>query len=599
MVDHHLVRDETESPVGRFIRYASEWKSDAIRATVYSTLNKLFDIFPEILIGVAVDLVVRKERSFLSGLGFSSLLHQLLILGVLTGLIWIFESIFEYLYSVNWRNIAQAVQHKIRLDAYSHIQNLDHSWYSKKKSGDLLAVLNDDVNQLERFLDSGVNEIIQVTVSSIVISGIFFFLSPLIACFAMLPVPVILVGSIFFQKKLKKKYLSVRHAAGAMGAKLNNNLHGMTTIKSYTAEDYEISNISKYSDYYRLQNRSAIKLSSMIVPIIRMAVLSGFIVTLILGGWLTIEEKLAVGSYSVMIFLTQRLLWPFTRIGQTFDLYQRAMASTHRILSLLETRIIIDNPDKSETRDVPKGGSISFKGVTFSYDKHTNIFQNFNLDISDGEFVGIVGTTGSGKSTLIRLLLRFYDPGSGNIFINGISIKQFRLRGLRGLVSLVSQDVFLFDGTVRDNIIYGNQNASAEEIEMACRNSEASDFIEQLPDKYDTAVGERGVILSGGQKQKISIARALLKDSQIVVFDEATSSVDNDTEASIQRSLIRLRGKKTMIVIAHRLSTVRQADKIYVLGDGGIKESGSHEDLIAKNGQYKKLWNIQTGILEE
>ena len=383
-----------------------------------------------------------------------------------------------------------------------------------------------------------------------------------------------------------------------MGAKLNNNLHGMTTIKSYTAEDYEISNISKYSDYYRLQNRSAIKLSSMIVPIIRMAVLSGFIVTLILGGWLTIEEKLAVGSYSVMIFLTQRLLWPFTRIGQTFDLYQRAMASTHRILSLLETRIIIDNPDKSETRDVPTGGDISFKGVTFSYDKHTNIFQNFNLDISDGEFIGIVGTTGSGKSTLIRLLLRFYDPGSGNIFINGISIKHFRLSDLRGLISLVSQDVFLFDGSVRDNIIYGNQNASAEEIEKACQNSEASDFIEKLPDKYDTAVGERGVILSGGQKQKISIARALLKDSQIVVFDEATSSVDNDTEASIQRSLIRLRGKKTMIVIAHRLSTVRQADKIYVLGDGGIKESGSHEDLIAKNGQYKKLWNIQTGNLE-
>ncbi|NCV28515.1 MAG: ATP-binding cassette domain-containing protein, partial [Nitrosomonadales bacterium] len=302
--------------------------------------------------------------------------------------------------------------------------------------------------------------------------------------------------------------------------------------------------------------------------------------------------EIKVAMYSVLLFITQRLLWPLTELGDTFDLYQRAMASFKRILNLKEEKpSIIDGNRDFES--LQKG--IVLNNAVFSYTQGFEVLKKINLNIESGKTTAIVGSTGSGKSTLIKLLLRLYDLDSGAINFDSTELKELRLESLRKNIGLVSQDVFLFEGTVFENIAYGNLEASDEEVWDAANQSEATDFIKQLPDKENTIVGERGQKLSGGQRQRISIARAILKNPEILILDEATSAVDNETEAAIQRSLDMLKQNRTVIVIAHRLSTIRNADKIYVLENGEIVESGSHEELLENKNVYFKLWSVQTG----
>jgi ATP-binding cassette, subfamily B, bacterial len=333
-------------PLKKLLGYARSYRRDFILGTSYSVLNKLFDILPEVLIGVAVDIVVNGEQSFLareilSGWGITSTWHQLLFLGALNVLIWGGESLFEYLHHLKWRNLAQSLQHDLRLDVYNHVQKLELAWFENRKTGNLLSILNDDVNQMERFLNTGANEIIQVFCSSIMVSAVFFVLQPTIAIVALLPVPMILFGAFWFQKKLAPRYAEVREAAGDVNARLNNNLLGLATIKSFAAEQFEAERIRAASDNYRSTNARAIRVSSAITPVIRMAILAGFTTTLVYGGWLTIQGELAVGAYSVLVYLTQRLLWPMTRLADVADMYQRSMASIDRALGVLNTPIAI------------------------------------------------------------------------------------------------------------------------------------------------------------------------------------------------------------------------------------------------------------------
>jgi ATP-binding cassette subfamily B protein len=295
-----------------------------------------------------------------------------------------------------------------------------------------------------------------------------------------------------------------------------------------------------------------------------------------------------------MVFLTQRLLWPLTRLGQTFDLYQRAMASTNRILDLLDTEPRIPDGQIALPRSEVQG-TVGFDQVSFAYQKGFPIIADLTVHLPAGTTTAIVGATGAGKTTLIKLLLRFYDVTGGSLQLDGHDVRDLRLKDLRKAIGLVSQDVYLFGGTVRENIAYGRPDAAMDEIAAAARVAEAHDFILGLPDGYETIVGERGQKLSGGQRQRVSIARAVLDDPPILVLDEATSSVDNETEAAIQRSLERITRDRTTIVIAHRLSTIRHADHIYVLEHGRLAEDGRHEDLLGKAGLYAGLWKVQTG----
>jgi ATP-binding cassette subfamily B protein len=457
-----------------------------------------------------------------------------------------------------------------------------------------MAILNDDVNQLERFLDTGANEVLQVLTTVVLIGAMFFVLAPTIAWVAFLPIPAILWGSFRFQKKMEPRYAEVRESAGAISSLLANNLGGIATIKSFTSEDREEVRVAAESETYRQANRRAITLSAAFSPLIRVVILTGFTATLLWGGLLTLDGRLAVGAYSVMVFLTQRLLWPLTRLGQTFDLYQRAMASTNRVLDVLDTPAEIVSGDGILERHEVKG-HIEFDSVSFAYTPGFPVLDDIRLDLAPGATTAFVGATGSGKTTLVKLLLRLYDVTDGEIRIDGHEIRTLELHHLRRAMAVVGQDVFLFHGTVWDNIAYGKPDATHEEIRHAAEVAEAHRFVMELPQGYDTIVGERGQKLSGGQRQRLSIARAVLVDPPILLLDEATSSVDNETEAAIQRSLARLIVDRSTIVIAHRLSTIRHADMIHVVEKGRVIESGTHERLLELDGSYAALWKVQTG----
>tara|TARA_R110000824_G_scaffold50961_3_gene142177 strand:- start:27367 stop:29178 length:1812 start_codon:yes stop_codon:yes gene_type:complete len=578
----------------RLLRYAKGYRRRIIAATACSVINKLFDIAPEILIGVAIDVVVNQEQSFVASLGFETPQQQITMLAVLTFVIWAGESLFEYLFQILWRNLAQRLQADMRQDTYEHAQRLDMAFFESKSSGQLVATMNDDVNQLERFLDGGANSLIQVVVTVVAVGAVFFVLSPLIALLAFTPIPLIIWGAFFFQRKAGPLYSDVREKVGDLASRLSNNLSGIATIKSFTSEDREAERLHDASEAYVEANRRAIKVSSAFIPVIRMAILAGFLATFTVGGMMALNGSLNVGAYGVLVFLTQRLLWPLTGLAQVIDLFERAMASTRRILDLLEVPITVKD-DSTIPLTQPVRGEVTIDNVSFHYATSLVGVDGIHLHVPAGNTLALVGATGSGKSTLIKLLLRFYDPESGRVLIDGQPITEVSMNSLRQSIGLVSQDVYLFEGSIRDNIAYGKPDADEAEIIDAAKTAEAWSFIETLPQGLDTPVGERGVRLSGGQRQRLSLARALLKDPPILVLDEATSAVDNETEAAIQRSLKRIAHGRTVIMIAHRLSTIVHADEIVVIEKGQVAERGSHSTLLEANGHYAAQWRVQTG----
>jgi len=582
----------SQSNLRHLFVYSQQQKTKTKRGIVYSILNKLFDLAPPVLIGIAIDIVVEGNESFLASVGIPDRRRQLVILAILTFIIWGLESLFDYLSAVTWRGISQDIEHNLRTETFENVLSLDMKYFENKSSGRLMAILNDDVNQLERFLDTGANKLLQTATTVIVIGGTFLYISPLIATFAFIPIPIIIFGSFKFTSTIASRYESIRKSIETLNSNLSNSISGILNVKSFTRETKELDRIESSSNEVRSANYHAIKLSAAFIPIIRVAILFGFTATLLIGGFLALDGEIKVATYSVLLFITQRLLWPLTELGDTFDLYQRAMASFNRIFSL-----------KNETSDIGNGNiefkklekNIELRDVSFSYVDNFNVLNNVNLTINAGQTTAIVGSTGSGKSTLIKLLLRLYEINNGSISYDSNSLKEIELSSLREKIGLVSQDVFLFEGTVIENIAYGDLNASESEVWNAAQKSEADEFINNLPEKENTIVGERGQKLSGGQRQRISIARAILKNPEILILDEATSSVDNETEAAIQRSLDILKKNRTVIVIAHRLSTVRNADIIYVLENGSVVESGNHDSLLDIEGVYSKLWSVQTG----
>ena len=581
-----------ENNLKDLFNYALEQGTKVRRGIIYSILNKLFDLAPPVLIGVAIDIVVEGSDSFIGNFGYSDRRQQLIILAIVTFIIWGLESSFDYLAAVTWRNISQDIEHSLRTNTFNNVLGLDLAFFENKSSGRLMAILNDDVNQLETFLDNGANRLVQTATTVVVIGGTFLYISPLVAVFAFIPIPIIIFGSLKFTSRIAERYSKIRNDIENLNANLSNSITGILTVKSFNRERKESERITTSSGEVKSANYHAIKLSAAFIPIIRIAILFGFTATLLIGGFLALDGEIKVATYSVMLFITQRLLWPLTELGVIFDAYQKAMASFRRIVNLKNTKATIEN---GSNKLVNFNDKIQITNLNFEYVQNFPVLNDISIDIKKGETSAIVGSTGSGKSTLIKLLLRLYDSTSGEIIFDNDDIKDLEIDSLRNKIGLVSQDIFLFEGTVFENIAYGNLNASDEEVWEAARLSESDKFINLLPKKEKTIVGERGQKLSGGQRQRISIARAILKNPEILILDEATSAVDNETEAAIQRSINTLKKGRTVIAIAHRLSTIRNAEIIYVLEEGRIVESGNHESLLNIKGVYSKLWSVQTG----
>ena len=580
--------------MSRLFSYLRPMRGRVSASVGFSVVNKVFDLAPPILVAWLIDSVTGNAPAWMSGFGLTEMFPQIVFVAILTVLIFGVESLSQWGYAYGFMTIAQDAQHRLRVDAYSRMQSREIRFFEEQRLGQTLAMLNDDVNQLERFLNNAFNEIVQLCVLVLFAGAVLFSISPGLAALGMLPLPVIVLGSLKFSRILEPRYRNVRASVGDVASRLENNIGGMTVIKSFTAERYEADRVESASEGYRKANYDAIKLTAIFVPIIRMGIALGFAAIIILGGWFVMRETLTAGELVLFCMMIQRLLWPLTRLGQTFDEYQRAKASARRIFGLLDTPSTVRDPEQPARMERARG-DVRFDKVFFHYGDRAPVLNGLSLTIRAGEMVGIAGTTGAGKSTLVKLLLRLYDVNEGAIRIDGIDVRELSQHDLRQQIALVSQDVFLFHGTIRDNIAYPGIDVPIEQVIEASGHAQLHDFVASLPEGYETLVGERGIKLSGGQRQRLSIARALLKNAPILVLDEATSSVDTETERMIQQNLEELTAGRTALVIAHRLSTIRKADRIVVIRDGQVEEEGSHDELVTHGGTYSELWTVQSG----
>lgn len=588
-------------PMRRLFQYLKNYRTRFFSATSSSIANKILDLMPPFLTAWVIDTVSGNPPAWIPAYtGLSEIWPVVLFLAGLTLVIFALESFTEWLLKRGFMRLAQRVQHDLRVDTYRKMQRREMAYFEKQRTGNLMSMLNDDVNQLERFLNSIFNEMVQIIILVLFAGWALLNQSLILGLIGMAPIPFIILGSLFYQRKVAPFYKKVRESVGQLNARLENNISGMAVIKSFTAEPFESQRVSKASEVYREANFQAIRWSSIYVPVIRIFIALGFAGTLLLGAYWVLYEpgRFTLGGLAFFAMMIQRLLWPVTRLGFIFDEYERARASARRIFGLLDSQpAILSPPEPAAVDGSPL--SISFRQVGFSYDRQNNsILKRIELEIPAGSTIGIAGPTGGGKTTLIKLLYRFYDVSEGTIQLGGRDIRSLDLAALRKQIAYVSQDVYLFHGTIRENIAYALDHCSQEAIEEAARKAELHDFIVSLPDGYDSVVGERGIRLSGGQRQRLSIARALLKNAPVMVLDEATSAVDTETEKAIQQNLRELTQGKTALIIAHRLSTIRKADRIIVLQGGEVVEEGSHESLLVQDGVYAGLWRIQTGEAE-
>jgi ATP-binding cassette subfamily B protein len=483
-------------------------------------------------------------------------------------------------------------------------------FFADKQTGEMMSILSNDVNRLERFLNDGMNSAFRLGVMVLGIAAILLYWNWQLAIITLGVVPVIGLVTYKFIQTIQPKYADVRSSVGQVNSRLENNLGGIQVIKTSNTEDYESDRVDDVSQKYFDANWGAIGTRIKFFPALRVLAGVGFIVTFVLGGvWVITYQQtglaplfftgsLTPGEFVGFILFTQRFIWPMAQFGQIINMYQRARASSARIFGLMnEPSRIKEDPDADNL--TVDDGSVVYDDVTFGYDKEETIIDDIAFTIDGGDTLALVGPTGAGKSTVLKLLLRMYDVDSGAITIDGQDLRDVTIPSLREHVGYVSQDTFLFYGTVEENLTYGTFGAGRADVIRAAKAAEAHEFIQNLPEGYDTEVGERGVKLSGGQRQRISIARAILKDPEILILDEATSDVDTETEMLIQRSLDQLTENRTTFSIAHRLSTIKDADTIVVLEDGRIVERGTHDDLISKDGLYAHLWGVQAGEIDE
>jgi len=607
-------RERTENAMVRLFReYGSRYKLQFIVGLVSSMFARALDLLPPLLLGIAVDSVVgqgAESRQLTLAVIPPSWIpteqsEQVVFLAGIIAAAFLGGAAIHWTRNWGWNSFAQNIQHDIRTDTYDKMQRLNMDFFATKQTGEMMSVLSNDVNRLERFLNEGLNSVFRLSMMTLGIAAILVWLNWRLALVALLPIPIIAAFTYKFIETIQPKYQDVRSSVGDLNSRLENNLGGVQVIKTSNTEGFESERVDDVSQDYFDANWDAIRTRIKFFPALRIVAGVGFVVTFVVGGlWavgvpiLGVENLVSAGTFVTFILYTQRFIWPMAQFGGIINMYQRARASSSRIFGLMDEPSRIEEDPAAKELGV-EGGDVVYDDVSFGYDEDETIVEDISFEVEGGDTLALVGPTGAGKSTVLKLLLRMYDVDEGSITIDGQDLRNVTIPSLRAAIGYVSQDTFLFYGTVEENISYGTFDADREEVIEAAKAAEAHEFIQNLPDGYDTEVGERGVKLSGGQRQRISIARAILKDPEILILDEATSDVDTETEMLIQRSVDELTEDRTTFAIAHRLSTIKDAEKIVVLEDGQIVERGDHDELLSEDGLYAHLWGVQAGEIDE
>lgn len=486
----------------------------------------------------------------------------------------------------SWRLVA-----RVRQMVYDHFQKLSMSYYHDKQTGQLMSRVVNDTTTFENLIAHAIPDLITNIITLVGAFIILFTINFTLTLLVCIPIPFIAFLSIIL-RKIRRYFKKGQEKTAELNAVLQDNFSGMKEIQVFNKQEYELGRVTEKSQEHSRVIIKALFYSGILNPTVGFITSIGTIIVLIAGSILKLHSTLSISDIVAFLLYLGLFYAPISTLTRIVEDMQMALAGADRVFEVLDTEPDIkDAPHAKEVKTLT--GEITFKNISFSYKDEIPVLENISFDVKAGQMVALVGPTGVGKTTISALIARFYDPNEGAITMDGLNIKDITLQSLRNQLSLVLQDVFLFGGTIAENIAYGCETATPEEIESAAKIACIDEFILSLPDKYETLIGERGVRLSGGQKQRISIARSVLRNSPILILDEATSSVDTETEKEIQNAINKIAGTRTLIVIAHRLSTVKRADKIIVLENGKISEQGTHDELIKCDGTYKKLCAVQ------
>ncbi len=597
--------------IWKILPYVTRYWERAIGGLLANIGARIFDLVPLIAIGMAADYYNPDKSQFTDSRVESFVTLDIipnvgpidsteLGFGLLIFSSFVCLAITQGLSNQLWQSIAYKAQHDIRMDATKSLMDMEASYFETRQTGNLMSVLSADVAQLEDIISDSTTSIIRIFTTLSTAFLILFWMSPTLCMILFGPLFMIVPMVIWFSTRVQRKYRQQRESTGGIVAILENVLSGITVVQAYNASDFERNRIERQSGNYRDQAIQAAFIRNRFIPGFHIVAGISFGLLVSAGGWLMNSGQISVGQFVTFLLISTRMTMPLWILGMLLNQLQKGEAASRRVFAVIDLEPSIYDKVDALPLEEPIT-SLSFKNVSFSYpSSESNVLNNIDLEISSGEFLGVMGHTGAGKSTILKLIEKFYQPQNGQVLINGVDINNFSMKSVRSKIGFVSQDPFLFYGTIKENVSYARESTD-EEIFIALDMAGASEFISQLPDGLESMVGDRGVMLSGGQRARISLARALLNDPDLLILDEASAALDAETEKRIQQSLFDgSNGKKNRITIAvaHRLATIRNADEIISMVDGSIVERGKHEELLENESVYASQWSIQTGEIE-
>ncbi|GAA4200975.1 ABC transporter ATP-binding protein [Pedobacter jeongneungensis] len=588
--------------LSRLNKYFLKYKWWIIPGSIFVVISNIFGVVPAQVIGYAVDLITENIQIFNLFHGFDrqAIIYDifssnLLYFGLLVIVLYLLRGLFLFFMRQTIILMSRHIEFDMKNDIYQHYQELSLGFYRRNNTGDLMNRATEDVNRVRMYVGPAIMYTINTFVLSVLIIWSMFDVNSKLAVYCLLPLPFLVVIIYYVNTLIFKKSGKIQERLSDLSSFVQERFSGIRIIKSYVREDYTRNMFEIQSNDYKKDSMSLVKVSALFYPTMLLLIGLSTILTIYIGGIQVMNGSITAGNIAEFIIYINQLTFPVTMLGWVTSLIQRAAASQKRINEFLD---IPSDIQSKETSERTLSGNIKFDQVSFTYpDTGIEALKDVSFEINCGEFVAIIGKTGSGKSTLANLIMRMYDVENGIIDIDGKNIKALNLKDYRGQIGFVPQEVFLFSDTIKNNIAFGLDTVTDEEVHTAAKNASVYTNIIGFEEKFETMLGERGITLSGGQKQRVSIARALIKSPKILIFDDCLSAVDTKTEEEILQNLGKIMAGKTSILIAHRISTIKNADKILVLDNGKIIEQGTHNELLSKNGSYTELYNNQ--LLEE